>query len=454
MKITRVVAVRLASVFFLTGLSTGATEGHFEFETITLDPQNDPHVPIRGGMAFSLTPSGGRRTRNLANRAAPPEIGTLFMHWNCLDAKKVCFQALFFPGYSHIPETSTIKISVGNNVVVNENLTGLSGCYESEHFTKVIVTIQVVINFCSPTGCGNASASVSLTSPLGCQASGDPHFITWDGTRYSYHGGCDMVFAQSPSFANGIGLFVYIRTAIRSSYSFISNAAIKIGDDVLEIEVDGSHYFNGLEGLASTVPAVIGRFPIRATCTCRKLDPTTLSGCAAKKNQCQYTIKLDADDVITISTFNGFLGIDVRAPLVDFSGLMGTHGKTGMIDRNGNPLTDPIAMGTEWQVRDTEPMIFHTIEGPQFPQPCNLPKSNAQMSLAHTQRFSEMNMAVEGRRRRALRGLTSGGVPNHEAFHDEAIAACEGAANFEACWMDIMVTGDLDMALLYVDVDL
>ena len=67
----------------------------------------------------------------------------------------------------------------------------------------------------------------------------DPHFETFNGEAFSYHGECDLVMMKSPSFASGLGLYVNIHTTridnARISYSYISAAAVRIGkNDVLE----------------------------------------------------------------------------------------------------------------------------------------------------------------------------------------------------------------------------
>jgi hypothetical protein len=66
----------------------------------------------------------------------------------------------------------------------------------------------------------------------------DPHFETFNGEAFSYHGECDLVMMKSPSFASGLGLYVNIRTTridnARISYSYISAAAVRIGNDVLK----------------------------------------------------------------------------------------------------------------------------------------------------------------------------------------------------------------------------
>jgi len=49
---------------------------------------------------------------------------------------------------------------------------------------------------------------------LGCKGGsyGDPHLHTWMGMVYDFHCECDLVLLKSPSFDNGQGLYLHIRT--------------------------------------------------------------------------------------------------------------------------------------------------------------------------------------------------------------------------------------------------
>jgi hypothetical protein len=60
--------------------------------------------------------------------------------------------------------------------------------------------------------------------------------ITWKGEHFEYHGQCDMILTKDDTFANGLGLELQIRTKLVRFWSYIRNAAIRIGDDILEIE--------------------------------------------------------------------------------------------------------------------------------------------------------------------------------------------------------------------------
>ena len=59
---------------------------------------------------------------------------------------------------------------------------------------------------------------------------------TWVGEAFDYHGQCDLVLVKDPDFADGLGLDIQIRTKLIRFWSYIKQAAIRIGDDILEIE--------------------------------------------------------------------------------------------------------------------------------------------------------------------------------------------------------------------------
>jgi hypothetical protein len=78
----------------------------------------------------------------------------------------------------------------------------------------------------------------------------DPHFVTFGGESFSFHGECDLVLMTSPGFASGLWLDIHVRTTridnVRMSYSFISGVAVRrIGTDVLETMDDGTVIVNG-----------------------------------------------------------------------------------------------------------------------------------------------------------------------------------------------------------------
>ena len=77
-------------------------------------------------------------------------------------------------------------------------------------------------------------------------ARGDPHFGTWGGHPFDFQGGCDLVLVRNPSFANGLGMDIHARTKVRREYSYITNAAVRIGNDTLEVASFGVYLLNDL----------------------------------------------------------------------------------------------------------------------------------------------------------------------------------------------------------------
>merc|ERR1711865_1069187 len=61
-------------------------------------------------------------------------------------------------------------------------------------------------------------------APLG--AFGDPHITLWTGQQYDFHGACDLVLVQNPSFRDGLGLTVHLRTKFTKLWSFIESAVL------------------------------------------------------------------------------------------------------------------------------------------------------------------------------------------------------------------------------------
>jgi von Willebrand factor type D domain len=201
---------------------------------------------------------------------------------------------------------------------------------------------------------------------------GDPHFRTYDGTKYSFHGQCDLVMARSPGFGSGLGLNIHARTEIVSGWSLISNAAVQIGNDVLEIANDGSHYINGVKD-ASLSLLLAGKYSISK-------GRDILNG----ENMEIFTINLGNEEFIRVSNYKMMISVRVDAALIDTEGMLGIHGKVGMIGRDRKTVIDDAnEMGSQWQVRDDEPRLFYELRAPQYPAQCVLPKTpSRQLRLA------------------------------------------------------------------------
>lgn len=257
---------------------------------------------------------------------------------------------------------------------------------------------------------------------------GDPHMLTWGGTYYDYMGICDLVLVEAPGFGNGLGFTAHIRTAAQpnDNWSYIESAAIKIGDDVLEVGSYGEIIYNGV-GLADGQV-----FEEAKMAGIYKIDYEEKN-----KKERLVTVSLSAEDSTTDSTltirswkqmvnvkFNNAVEHDFK----DSVGMMGDFYEGALKGRDGVTLfMDENEFGQEWQVTAAEPMLFNSrpeLEGKK----CQLP---TKLEVA----------AIEQKRLR--RRLSETGV--NQAAAELACAKFEGDQK-EMCIYDVIATGDLEAA--------
>lgn len=254
---------------------------------------------------------------------------------------------------------------------------------------------------------------------------GDPHFKTWFNEKYDFHGQCDLNLVSDPSFLDK-GLQVTIRTKIKSTWSYIASTAIRIGEDILEVqggEADSQHYW--VNGVYQSKLTKVGGFPVSH----RK--PYEMGH--------SYTIDLEGQDgQIEVRTWKEFIQVKFEDPTERLYGktvgLLGDFNTGKKFARDGiTVIEDPVEFGQEWQVRAEEPVLFHEVAGPQMPhQKCVMPwELNAQKEQ------------LRGRRRLSETRVT------------EAMAqiACEHAGveeeDFDACVFDVLATDDVETAGAY-----
>jgi hypothetical protein len=260
----------------------------------------------------------------------------------------------------------------------------------------------------------NVAFGIIAPPPCDAACDGDPHFKTWRGQRYDYHGECDLVLLQSKEFESGLGLDVHIRTTIRRDMSYISSAVIRIGKDVLEVESQGVYWLNG--ALNADMPDEFSGFAFSHA------QPTD--------KQHVFEVHLGGRERVKVKTYKDFVSVLIEQGenkhFGDSAGLMGDFRTGHMIARDGNTvIEDANAFGQEWQVLDTEPSLFQTVRLPQHPNVCTMPTP---VQADHL------------RRRLAETSLV-----------DEAAAekACEHWGDGkDDCVFDVLATGDLEMAVV------
>jgi len=237
---------------------------------------------------------------------------------------------------------------------------------------------------------------------------------------------------KADDFSNGLGLRIHIRTKIEQSWSYVKFAAIKIGNDVLEVQGQGKfldksavavHYING--NLNAELPFELsGKYPVI------RLQEKQ---CSTDESNCVeaiiYKIDLFKGSSIKLTQQWGVirLGVTVGGSN-DFDGsvgLMGHFNKPGFWARDSLAQFTEVNInqfGQEWQVQESEPMIFNERHAPQHPEQCRLP-------------------TVSTKRR----------LRKDSVLHQMALDACAGVeeASKEFCIFDVTATGRVEAASTY-----
>ena len=239
---------------------------------------------------------------------------------------------------------------------------------------------------------------------------------------------------QSQQFLNGLGLRIHIRTtrvdASRMSYSYISGAAIQIGNDVLEVMDDGSILTtNGSPLVFATeeeeVTGDFSGFPVHKTRT------------GSSKMVFVYTLILSEYTSVQIraNTRSGLLFVHVSGGHdlpSDMVGLLGSPTSNALPGRDGT--TDLTGfwnnLGESWQVTEDEPKLFQDKN--------RIPQSPVSCVYNEVQKETARNV----RRRRLM------DVDGPSMTIEQATQACENAAENKKgfCVDDVMAIGDLELA--------
>jgi len=319
-------------------------------------------------------------------------------------------------------------------VVNNDGLHGMatkSGTIALTAGTTISVRVEFfenyggkgIIVYWAPPGSSQVVIPASAWVPCGGPVvTGDPHIKTWVGEKYDFHGVCDLVMLSNPGFDNGRGMNIHIRNKRTRVWSYISTAAVSIGEEILQIVggADSNKYFlNGGEQDADSnnSDGVLDDF------AGYKLKYQRISDVSV-----EYEVVLKNGDSIALKTWNAMVSVKLNKPLKeDFDGslgLLGSYPTGAKVARdNKTIISDSNEFGQEWQVIDTEPKLFIESEGPQFPAKCQIPA------------------AVDMRRRLASSSATI----------EMAKTACLSVAedDKDLCIFDVLATNNIDAAGAY-----
>lgn len=271
------------------------------------------------------------------------------------------------------------------------------------------------------SGVGTVQNDCSITAD-GATSYGDPHFKTWSGKQFDFHGGCDMILLSNPSFANGLGLTIHVRTQIQSWWSLIEAAVVQIGDHTVEVhggKDEVLYYLNGeKEGRdLQTAQAALGDFPINFH---------RITG-----HQGRVRIDIGDGDAISIETFKKFVRVNIKDKsqgnkFAHSAGLLGSYPFGEKVARDGKTIIEAAnEFGQEWMVKPSEPRLFHDKDSVEPPLACPMPEDNMKTA----------------RRRLAEAAISE----------EDAAMACAriNEVDRDACTFDVLATNDAEMAGSY-----
>ncbi|CAB9525286.1 expressed unknown protein [Seminavis robusta] len=213
---------------------------------------------------------------------------------------------------------------------------------------------------------------------------GENHnFKTFGDELFDYNGECDLILLNDPSFKRELGMRIDIRTQIHGSASGVTQAAVRIGDQVLEVAggqgkewiwvngvpnedlEDGEWYLSSIDGLVVRLredgddrEAVI-------------YVDGYIEKLVFKANRAHDFVHLDMERKGGKGSKN----------YEGSTGLLGSHALNGLrVGRDGETLIQDInEFAQEWQVREDEDRLFHNYDDTMVlaPSKCLLLSGNA-----------------------------------------------------------------------------
>jgi von Willebrand factor type D domain len=266
-------------------------------------------------------------------------------------------------------------------------------------------------------------------------AGGEPHFKTWGGEKFDFHGVCELIVVRNPGFADGKGMHIHGRTKshVGQHWSFFESIAIQIGDDILEVQGGQQYWLNGER--TNTLPKTLSGYKVHSysrSTSLHHLDITT------GKNG-----KTGAAEKVYIQSYKELMWVGFEGTLDDdfigADGILGDYETGQKVARDGKTvIKNAKQFGQEWQVRgnDTDRQLFSSHNhGPAWPEQCRMPQGKwTPKSPTKTQR-------------RKLRQVGERIIIGQ----DDAKKACSGvdSSQRDNCIFDVLVTNDMEIAEAY-----
>jgi Repulsive guidance molecule (RGM) C-terminus len=241
------------------------------------------------------------------------------------------------------------------------------------------------------------------------------------------------VLLSNPGFSNGLGLHIHIRTKVETWWSYIEQAVVQIGDQMLELR-GGSNAEGGPQYWVNGIP---GHANVDGDQELARMGEQLDAGFKVhywKKGDKVHLFRIDLNhlgDAISLQTYKDWVAVNVKARkhdnFVGAKGLMGSFPSGVLLARDGvTVMMDTDAFGKEWQVSDHETMLFHEAGEVKPAMECFMPTDKT--AEQRKRRLGETKVTLEDAEK----------VCDHVAKEDH-----------DSCVFDVLATGDPDMAGAY-----
>lgn len=406
--------------------STICRDGHGE--AIVLDSHNNPVV--KESVGFLLVPDGSENSyeaSGMTNEEGVVEVHFKFHEEDKDDSFSYCSISVNNPGLPSSQQGSCKVIECS----------GSTECPSAEPDWYAACSFDVPdgCSYGEETCCGKTYPSVKKFCMDGeihgyytdaclhphCDASsyGDPHFKTWSGDQFDFHGKCDLVLYQKTDFAHGLGLDVHIRTEIETWWSYIERAAIRLGEHTLEVMGGKDTFQYWINEESNTMmdgeEIAFGDFVLKYK--------------VVNEHVHRFRLDLGDGDAISIETYKKFVRVNFKPKteqkFAGGLGMLGSQPDGRKLARDGTTvIEDPLEFGQEWQVLATEAKLFHG-EGVETPLKCVMPSDTEK---SQSRRLGQSMIT-----------------------HEDAEVACAHAweGDRDACIFDVLASNDLDSAGSY-----
>lgn len=250
-----------------------------------------------------------------------------------------------------------------------------------------------------------------------------------------------MVLTKDVNFADGLGIEVHIRTKLVRFWSYIKVAAVRIGEDVLEVKGSGDDYVtdeNNYYWINSEYQGeltTLGGFPVTYENKAQDKEKRWMHAkLPGNRKARKFEIDLGSKypgEIIVISAYKEFVRVDFKnASNKSFGksvGMLGEFESGKTLARDGVTVLDDFSvLGNEWQVLPADGMLFHAASDPQFPEKCIEPKTSGRWN----------------RRRLGESSIT-------ETQAEAACASIEDPMDRKDCVYDVLATQDTSMVGAY-----